>query len=442
MLKQNAPAKSVKTKRTSSKNNNLQIKDWVKLDNAALIYPSCATEKWNFVFRVSAFIDREINPEILQQALNTIMPRFPHFNVCLRKGMFWYYFQALGFYPTVQQEAFFPCRIMDFSPNKHIFRVLYYKNKISFEAFHALTDGFGTLVFMVNLIAAYYNLIGVPISLSDYVIDYNDKPALTELEDPFARIADKSITRSRKESRRRRIYGTPLEHGKLHVTIGELSLANIKQVAKSNNISITELMVASLFKALIAFESPLTPKHFPLKISVPINARAYFPTSSTRNFSSYINVELKPEFEHLSVQEIALIVREQLKAISKEFVHANINQNVQDQNNIFVRMMPLFIKNLALNLSYRMVGEGLQTSVFSNIGQVALPNDLKPLIKRIDAIIGASKYNPILLCSTTVGDNMSLTFSSTIVETVIQREFFRLLSSLGAQVKIDTNMVD
>ena len=131
------------------------IKDgenWLKIDNAGLIYPSASSEKWNNVFRVSAYLKEDVDPKVLQQALNIVILRFPNLDVAIRRGFFWYYFQSLNEYPKVQEEKTYPCRRMELNSKKHLFRVLYYKNKISFETFHSLTDGNGAINFLNCLI--------------------------------------------------------------------------------------------------------------------------------------------------------------------------------------------------------------------------------------------------------------------------------------------------
>ena len=124
---------------------------WLRLDNAGLIYPSASSEKWNNVFRVSAYLKQNVDPKVLQQALNIVILRFPNMDVTIRRGFFWYYFQGLSEYPLVSLETEYPCRRMELNTKRHLFRVLYYKNKISFETFHSLTDGTGALCFLNSL---------------------------------------------------------------------------------------------------------------------------------------------------------------------------------------------------------------------------------------------------------------------------------------------------
>ena len=78
------------------KNNELQNEmSWLKIDNAGLIYPSASSETWNNVFRVSAYLKEDVNAEVLQQALDVVIVRYPHLNVSIRRGVFWYYFQSV-----------------------------------------------------------------------------------------------------------------------------------------------------------------------------------------------------------------------------------------------------------------------------------------------------------------------------------------------------------
>ena len=81
------------------------------------------------------FIREEIQKEILQQALDMVLPKFDGFNVRLRTGVFWYYFEENGKKaPRVTEETMFPCRFIQ--PNRnhnYLFRVTYYKKRINLE---------------------------------------------------------------------------------------------------------------------------------------------------------------------------------------------------------------------------------------------------------------------------------------------------------------------
>ncbi len=69
------------------------ISKWRRLDNTANIFPVIASESMSQVFRVSVTLKKEVRPELLQQALEDILPHISNFRVRLRRGLFWYYFE-------------------------------------------------------------------------------------------------------------------------------------------------------------------------------------------------------------------------------------------------------------------------------------------------------------------------------------------------------------
>jgi len=67
---------------------------WFRLDNAAKIYPAANTRRWSGMFRLSISLKEKVNPDILQTALEKTIVRFPSFNIRMRRGFFWYYFDS------------------------------------------------------------------------------------------------------------------------------------------------------------------------------------------------------------------------------------------------------------------------------------------------------------------------------------------------------------
>ena len=129
-----------------------QIK-WDRLDNTGYLFPSIAGENMTSTYRISITLSEEIDRDTLQEALDILLPRIDLFNVRLRKGFFWYYFEENDMkYPEVREENDFPGSYINKSKNnQYLFRVTYYKKRINLEVFHALTDGFGGLVFFKEL---------------------------------------------------------------------------------------------------------------------------------------------------------------------------------------------------------------------------------------------------------------------------------------------------
>ena len=129
---------------------------WMRLDNAAKIYPAAKRRNWNNFFRISATLTEPIDTGVLASALDVTARRFPSIAVRLRRGVFWYYLEEIPKTPSIQPEKSCPLAHAPFHEVRQCaFRVLVYKNRVAVEFFHALTDGTGALVFVKTLLAEY-----------------------------------------------------------------------------------------------------------------------------------------------------------------------------------------------------------------------------------------------------------------------------------------------
>ena len=124
---------------------------WRKLDNAALAFPLVTR-----VFRFYCQLKEKVNSDILQQALDQTMEKYPLFQAVLRKGLFWFYLERRDIHAIVKEEKRPPCSSL-YIPDKKtlLFQVSYYKNRINFEVYHALTDGTGAMNFLSELVQNY-----------------------------------------------------------------------------------------------------------------------------------------------------------------------------------------------------------------------------------------------------------------------------------------------
>ena len=62
---------------------------WERLDNAAKIVPAVSDSRGSNVFRVSAVLTDEVDPELLEKALARALKLVPAFAVKLHRGLFW-----------------------------------------------------------------------------------------------------------------------------------------------------------------------------------------------------------------------------------------------------------------------------------------------------------------------------------------------------------------
>ena len=106
--------------------------NWLKLDNAATIYPSTLSRKYAAMFRVSMTLKDKIDKDILQWALNNAIDRFPTFKYKLKQGLFWCYFKRIKDNPIIEQDYNNPMFRIKFKNHRnYLFRVRYYENRIA-----------------------------------------------------------------------------------------------------------------------------------------------------------------------------------------------------------------------------------------------------------------------------------------------------------------------
>ncbi len=168
---------------------------WDRLDNTAHLFPVIAGEQMTNVYRISVTLTELVQPELLQEALNLVLPKMDGFDLRLRMGVFWYYFEENGKpAPRVREESNFPCRLIQQNKNRnYMFRVTYYKYRINLEVFHVLTDGMGGINFLKELTYQYLRLAHP--ELKELVGDSLNSGTSLNREDSFLKNYKKSATK-------------------------------------------------------------------------------------------------------------------------------------------------------------------------------------------------------------------------------------------------------
>ena len=81
---------------------------WVRLDNAAKIYPAARKRNWSNIYRQSVTLREEVDKTVLASALEINVKRFPTIAARLRKGLFWFYLQQVDAAPEIRDEYSYP----------------------------------------------------------------------------------------------------------------------------------------------------------------------------------------------------------------------------------------------------------------------------------------------------------------------------------------------
>ncbi len=419
-------------------------RNWMRLDNAATIYPASRSRNWMALFRISAQLKEPVDPAILQQALERTVRRFPMFAQRLRRGLFWNYLEQLEGAPQVQKDVRNPCVPMDFAEmGGFMFRVRYHERRIAVEFFHALTDGTGGLCFTKTLVAEYLELHDhIRIPRQRDILDCNVPPRPEEFEDSFQRFA-RGIARSRRESAAFCIPGTPTDQF-MYITTGVLDAEAVRSKAKAYNATVTEYLTAQLILAIDRLQLRCEPnrrRHKPVKICVPLNLRKYYPTETLRNFASYMNPGIEPRFGQYDLEETIRQVRGLIMLESDEkLLNAKFSTNVLSASNPVLRIAPLFLKNRAMKLVFRFKGDRQTSSCLSNLGATWLPEEMAARVERMDFLLGPLSRNRVAMAALSSNGKLVLNFTRTIRESEVERAFFTALVKAGLHVCVESNL--
>ncbi|MGO1259267.1 MAG: alcohol acetyltransferase [Brachybacterium sp.] len=171
---------------------------WVRLDNASNMFLAARNEVDPKVFRLGAEMDHEVDPQLLQEALEETYEKYPLYHAVLRRGVFWYYLQDSELRPTVTEERTAPCApIYQADRRSLLFRAMHHRRRISLEVFHALSDGTGALWFLTDLVTAYTRLRFPPEPAESDGLAPSDGPAASD--EPAASLIDPTLEASSRE---------------------------------------------------------------------------------------------------------------------------------------------------------------------------------------------------------------------------------------------------
>lgn len=411
---------------------------WRNLDNAGKMFSAASTSKDTRVFRFYCVLKEQIDKDILQEALNKTIKKYPIFLSVMRKGLFWHYLEKSELRPVVREEYKEPCSCLYIRDKKALlFEVTYYKNRINFEVFHALTDGTGATHFLCELVKNYLYLAHVEEGLENIELMQEQISIRDQESDSFSKYYDpKTRIGRRKRAHAYQIKKIQKEYEELQVSEATVSARALLKAAKERGVSLTVLITAA-FICAIHKEMHKVQEKKPVTLMVPVNLRKIFPSDSMLNFFGYIDPghkfgEGKDSFEEI-VQEIKQYFDDNL---TKEEIARRMNELIAFEKHKILRWAPLEIKNACLRASSKLA-EREVTAVFSNMGMIRLPKEYENLIERF-GVYTSTPRTEVCVCS--FKDILYFGFTSRYDSTNIQRNFYKILKELGAEAtKLDSD---
>jgi hypothetical protein len=149
----------------------------------------------------------------------------------------------------------------------------------------------------------------------------------------------------------------------------------------------------------------------------------------------------RPEKENYTLEEVIDIVATDLKnQITPENLNNIMSYNVSNEKNWILRAVPLFIKNIGIKLVYGTSAKAT-TATMTNIGNIELREPYRKYVEHFYTTLSMSKGQNLKggICS--YNGILTVTLSSVLLDTSIQKRFFQTIAKDGVAVAVESNGV-
>lgn len=407
---------------------------WLKVDTAAIMFSSLSDGKWGRTFRYSAYFKHNIDPVALKKACKELMPYYPAIYAYLKKGFFWNYLVLSDKMPEIREEnssGMQPVTMRrDGTPD---FRLTYKDNRISIDCSHSLGDGKGIIIYFKALLTRYNEL-----RLGEAGEYKTAEAPEVNITNAFGDYYDPAGEKANDGNKKAFHFPEEYEEGYLKLLFARMSTSKVKELARRENLTVTEYLTAVLMLGII--KSRKEPVNEPITVAVPVNLRRFFSTMTVRNFTVQTFISFEPKGrQDITLEEIIEATRGQLKSqLNKEYLGKVINKYGALVNNPVIKIVPNIIKQPVMRMLQKKTHAGV-TTIFTNYGACTLPDSLGKDIERLQFVNGDTrKYGLAVTCSCiSFGDVLSLCFSRANRDTSWYNACVEILENEGIGITTD-----
>ena len=393
-----------------------------RLDTTAIVHCALMRDNWINAYRIVVTMDDEVDPDILQQALDSMTERYP--TICSRivKGKFWYYTEKLDKITVREDNGV----LLGTVNNKSVFEqatyILYSGNKIILEEFHSITDGHGAFTFLNGLTGAYCAIRNGSLRINAYKGEFVKE----ELEDGFLRHGGKVETIEEPYKITKPFFFENDAHKKyMDATVFRMKTARVRALAKENHCSMNELLAAVLFRSIFDMKES---EGKDVVLTVPINLRRLFETPTLLNFSQLTQAVLKNDGRLKELSEMTAEIRRQIKYQNNEkYLRNGISKIAALRKTPLMRFAPFFLKSFAIRLATKL-GAEKSCMTITNLGNIAamMPAGEKN-IRNIDVILAPRRNAPYNCGIISLNEDLNITITHS-------KEHIRLVEKISEQL--------
>lgn len=414
---------------------------WYRLDNSAIVYQMVITPKAQSLFRIGVKFRENIDSEILSNAVELSLHRYPYFKSEMKRGLFRPYFDENKNKIPLNEDNGVLLEPIDFkNNNRYLFRVTYFGKKFFIDFFHGLCDGTGALHFFKAVVYFYCKLVGC-----NSIIDENAEKKLSlaqskeETEDAFAKYYVKPDLKkginSMASGAAYAIEGKKFSFDGLGLIQLTAKTSSLLEISRKYNCTVTTLLTAIMLVSISEHCKSVSVKR-PFVAFIPINLRRRFPSETLSNFTVFaklilpagINLNLEDTIETVKrllseqLQEKELILKSGFASSMAKFP--------------LLKFMPLFLKSYVSRLG-RALSKPKQTFILSNLGSIDLKAD--SYIDHFLFNLNCNKKTPKNIAVVSYNEKTVISFTRKLINTDVERSFCKILNNLGCKTEVISN---
>ena len=376
-----------------------------KFDSSAIVHTALMNDNTINNYRIAITMKEEVDAQRLQRAVDLVAGRYPMIICRVANGANWIYSEPLPTVAVKEDDG----RILKSLDRHNIFQqavnIMYSGNKVIFEAFHSVADGFGAFTFLNGLLREY-----IEMDSGNYEEPYLGNAPEIEMECGFTKHGTAKGTPENIVSIKNAFQFPVLDYKKpLRFTTVHMNLRRAKNIAKANQWTLNELMVAMVYSAVFKLDNT---DGKDVVFSVPVNMRNKFESRSLRNFSYLTKTSLRKGPDTATTDAIVREVRSQLhRQNNKEYLYKALSQVKNRFDGPLTAKMPLWFKYMLIRMG---VAFGFDKSCMtvSNVGNLAymLP-DIHEHITAVDTMLSPRRKSAYNCCISSLGELLNITFT-------------------------------
>ena len=380
---------------------------------------------FGFVVSLTATVDGQI----LEDAVNALMTRFPQFAVKVEKDGEEYSFAE-------ETAPVHVCRQGDGreTSSGHLFEVSY-AHKTLFFCFHrALTDERGAVTFIRSVLFRYLTDSGYEVENDGSILAGDSVFSPHEAEDAFVKMDDIPASRPVWYMDAKAFSFSGTCSGPCTTAVIRIPLSKLKGQAKSW-LDLTTAFVAPLFSDSVQkeFAGIMADDEY-IVASIRVNLRQYFPTPSLRPFFTEIPLVYNRDIGEYPANTV---IMSQKKLIEAQLKADALAYNAQRKISCLEKVMDAPCLSGKIGAERDVMRERSSTAAYSlcNVGNIILPESLSRYIVEFYPVLPSFLY-PFSVTTSRLHGELVITVTSSIGADALCRRFVGLLDEyeMGAYV--------